>query len=324
MKYFEIPYANNGLTFMNVRHDNNPVGLQQPAFLMFGIPLDSGTTNRPGARGGPDGIRLASTMLNDGHHFHHKVSPKDHITDIGNLPIDNSNLKNSLKIVEDSLNNLWTEDVPVLVGLGGDHTATLPILKSLYKKHGQISLLHFDAHVDTWPTHLHEEIGHGSMFYHAINEKIINPLTSLQIGIRSPVPVEVINWNKKVGLENISAALFHDSYVHEFNSLINHIMFKVAKAKNIYISFDIDCLDPSQAPGTGTPEIGGLFTHQIIKLLRVLVPLIKNKIVGFDLMEVSPAYDISQITTLAGATILYEIMCGMITKDATPKDIPFE
>jgi agmatinase len=263
-----------------------------------GIPLDLGTTNRSGARFGPGVMRQASRMLVDGEHPQHRVdATKLPLADIGDFAIALGDLAASIALIEEA-----AREIEHLVALGGDHTITLPLLRALAKKRGPTALIHFDAHVDTWPDNFGQPYGHGSVFYHAIEEGLIDPRRMVQIGIRSPVSREVHDWTAARGVMTISAQDVHASEPAVIAGRIGEIVGDVP----VYLSLDIDALDPAFAPGTGTPEVGGLATWQVQAILRRLQRL---RLVGMDLVEVAPAYDVSEVTALAGATMVWEYLC---------------
>lgn len=263
-----------------------------------GIPLDIGTTNRSGSRFGPHALRHASRMLVDGDHPTHWVRPAAlGLADVSDFEIALGELDKSLELIERQ-----AAAFDHLVALGGDHTVTLPLLRALRRRRGEaVGLIHFDAHVDTWPDSFGLRYGHGSVFYHAIEEGLVDPRRMIQIGIRSPTERTVHDWTIGRGVKIVTAAEVHE---HGPAWVAGQIGERV-DAGPVYVSFDIDALDPAFAPGTGTPEIGGLTTWQAQAILRRLVGL---DFVGMDLVEVAPAYDISEITALAGATMVWEYL----------------
>lgn len=270
------------------------------AICVAGVPLDIGTTNRPGARFGPAAIRQASRMLVDGAHPKHWVDPLElDIADIGNLPVALGDLAKSLAMIEES-----AAAIPHLVTLGGDHGITLALLRALAKRVGPLALVHFDAHVDTWPTSFGQPWGHGSLFFHAIEEGIVDPKRMVQIGIRSPVQREVYDWTVGKGVTILDG----ETVQLEGPLTIAERVLSVVGEGPAYLSFDIDALDPAFAPGTGTPEIGGLTTWQAQAIIRRLGALDFR---GMDVVEVAPAYDSGEITALAGATMAWEYICLM-------------
>jgi agmatinase len=273
------------------RDQNSPI-------CVAGIPLDLGTTNRSGARFGPGAIRQASRMLVDGEHPQHWVDATAlPLADIGDFAIALGDLHGSMALIEEQ-----ALKIEHLVALGGDHSITLPLLRALAKRRGPPALVHFDAHVDTWPDNFGQTYGHGSVFYHAIEEGLIEPRRMVQIGIRSPVPRQVHDWTQARGVVMITAQDVHETDPAAVAGRIGEVVGDAP----VYLSIDIDVLDPAFAPGTGTPEIGGLASWQVQAILRRLLGL---RFVGMDLVEVAPAYDAAEITALAGATMAWEYIC---------------
>jgi agmatinase len=263
-----------------------------------GVPFDLATSDRPGARSAPAAIRQASRMLVDGEHPLHRVDPRAlPLADIGNFAIALGDIPASLAKIE-------AQAAPIahLVAFGGDHSVALPLLRALAKKHGPPALIHFDAHVDTWPGNFGQLFSHGAVFYHAISEGLIQPNRMVQIGIRSPVERAVHDWTLAQGVAIITAQDVHEQGPAAVAARIREVVGEAA----VYLSFDIDALDPAFAPGTGTPEIGGLASWQAQAILRRLRGL---RFIGMDLVEVCPAYDVAEITALAGATMAWEYLC---------------
>jgi agmatinase len=262
-----------------------------------GIPFDLGTTNRSGTRFGPAAIRQASRMLVDGDHPVHWVNPAaPALADIGNFTIALGDIAQSLALIEEQASR-----VGHLAALGGDHGVTLPLLRALAKRRGSCALIHFDAHVDTWSENFGQQFAHGSVFYHAITEKLIEPRRMIQIGIRSPVERAVHDWTLAQGVTIVTAQEVHEQGPAAVAGQIRQVIGEAP----VYLSFDIDALDPAFAPGTGTPEIGGLASWQAQAILRRLRGL---QFIGMDLVEVSPPYDVAEITALAGATMVWEYL----------------
>jgi len=268
-----------------------------PAVSIAGIPLDVGTTNRSGARFGPQAIRHASRMLVDGEHPTAWIDASEFmLSDIGDFRIALGDIAASLKLIEDQ-----AAAVEHLVALGGEHGITLPLLRALASRNGPLALVHFDAHVDTWPDNFGQLFAHGSVFYHAINEGLVDPRRMIQIGIRSPVQRDVFEWTIAQGVTIITAEEVHE---HGAKAIAERIRATVGNM-GCYLSFDIDALDPAFAPGTGTPEIGGLASWQAQSIMRRLTDL---RFLGMDVVEVAPAYDVSEITALAAATMVFEYL----------------
>jgi agmatinase len=267
------------------------------AICVAGIPYDLGTSNRPGARFGPNAIRQASRMLVDGDHPIAGTAPASQdIADIGDFRIAHGDIQGTLTAIE-----AQAKPLKHLVGLGGDHTVTLALLRALAARTGPLALVHFDAHVDTWPDSFGQRFGHGSPFYHAIEEGLIDPKRTVQIGIRSPMDKSVHEWTLGKGVTILFAEAVHESGPAPIAARVRGVVGDAPA----YLSFDVDALDPAFAPGTGTPEIGGLFTWQAQAILRRLAGLSFR---GMDVVEVSPPYDVAEITALAAATFAWEYL----------------
>lgn len=267
-------------------------------FVVAGIPLDIGTTNRSGARFGPQAIRHASRMLVDGMHPGWWVSPDAlPLADVGDFAIALGDIPASLRLIEDQARAFGH-----LIALGGEHGISLPLLRAVAARQGgPVGLAHFDAHVDTWPTNFGQVYGHGSVFYHAIEEGLVDPHRTVQIGIRSPVQREVWDWTVGKGVTILTAEAVHEMTMAGVAERIHAVIGD----RPTYLSVDIDVLDPAFAPGTGTPEIGGLASWQLQAVLRRLAGL---DFIGMDIVEVAPAYDVAEITALAAATVVWEYL----------------
>jgi agmatinase len=270
------------------------------AICVAGIPYDLGTSNRPGARFGPAAIRQASRMLVDGEHPANWRDPAVlDLADIGDFRIAHGDIPGSLAQIE-------AQAAPLnhLVALGGDHTVTLALLRALARRTGPLALVHFDAHVDTWPESFGLVWGHGSPFYHAIEEGLVDPRRMIQIGIRSPLDRAVHDWTRGKGVRIVSAEEVHETGP----AAVAEAVRRVVGEGPAYLTFDIDALDPAFAPGTGTPEVGGLATWQARAILRRLSGI---DFAGMDVVEVSPPYDVAEITALAAATIAWDYLAQL-------------
>jgi len=279
-------------TFLGVDQDdpNSPI-------CVAGIPFDLGTTNRAGARFAPAAIRHASRMLTDGDHPLHWINPVAiPFADIGNFSIALGDIAASLAEIE-----AQAARIKHLVALGGDHGVTLPLLRALAKRSGPCALVHFDAHMDTWAENFGQAFAHGSVFYHAIREGLVDPRRMVQVGIRSPVERTVHDWTLARGVTMIAAQDVHEQGPVAVSDRIRQVIGEATA----YLSFDIDVLDPAFAPGTGTPEVG-LASWQAQAILRRLRGL---RFIGMDVVEVCPPYDVAEITALAGATMAWEYLC---------------
>jgi agmatinase len=279
-------------TFLGVERAN-----ADAAICVAGIPFDLGTSNRPGARFGPAAIRQASRMLVDGDHpaSWAEIERLD-LADIGDFRIAHGDIQGSLAKIEEQAASLQH-----LVALGGDHTITLALLRALARRKGPLGLMHFDGHVDTWPESFGLAFGHSSPFYHAIEEGLIEPHRTIQIGIRSPMHREIFDWTVGKGVTIVSAEEVHETGPQAVASRARDVV----GSGPAYLSFDVDALDPAFAPGTGTPEIGGLATWQARAILRRVAGL---NFAGMDVVELSPPYDVAEITALAAATMAWDYL----------------
>ena len=288
-----VPTFAVGSGFMGIANRNSEAGL-----VIAGVPLDLGTTNRSGGRDGPRAIRAASRMLVDGAHPGSWVDPLTlDVSDVGEFELALGDLAASLGLIERQAAGFGH-----LIALGGEHGISLPLLRALVtRRGGPVGLVHFDAHMDTWPDSFGQVFGHGSVFFHAINEGLVDPRRMVQVGIRSPVQRAVWDWTVGQGVTVLSALEVHTAGVAAAISRIREMV----GAGAAYLSFDIDALDPAFAPGTGTPEMGGLASWQAQAVLRGLGGV---SFVGMDVVEVAPAYDVSEITALAAATVVWEYL----------------
>jgi guanidinobutyrase len=269
----------------------------------IGIPLDVGTSNRPGTRFGPKQIRAESVMLRP-YNMWTRAAPFDslRIADIGDVPINTFDLKDAVRRIEVFYDNVLTHPV-IPMTLGGDHTLTLPVLRSIARKHGPVGLVHIDAHADINDHMFGESIAHGTTFRRAFEEGLIDSDHTFQIGLRGTgYTAEDFDWARDKGFTVVQAEeLWHKSAT----PLIDGIRAKMG-TRPVYLTFDIDSLDPAYAPGTGTPEIGGLTSVQAIELIRGCQGL---NLVGCDLVEVSPPYDLQGNTALLAANLIFEMLC---------------
>jgi agmatinase len=269
------------------------------AFCVAGIPLDIGTTNRAGTRDGPRAIRAAARMLTDGRHPETGADPTAlDLSDLGEFEIALGDIPGSLARIEAQAAGL-----DHLVAFGGEHGITLPLLRALAKRlGGPVGLVQFDAHLDTSEDNFGQRFAHGSVFWHAITEGLVDPRRMIQIGIRAPAWPEMFAWTRAQGVTILSAREVHESTP----AAVAARVLDVVGRGPAYLSFDIDCLDPAFAPGTGTPEVGGLATWQAQGILRRLGGLDFR---GADVVEVAPAHDVAEITALAAATLAWDYLC---------------
>lgn len=291
-----------------------PRGDAAQRFAVAGIAWDGSVTNRPGARFGPRAIRAASHMLCDGTHPHFDVTPLGHLTDLGDLPLPNTSLA--------AMRAALAAQVPALIAhqhvawLGGDHSITLPLLRA-YREHlGQpLAVLHFDAHCDTWPDHFGEPSGHGTWVFEAMQEGLVVNAGFVQFGIRSAAergPREYVR--DQGGLIYTARDLRGLASPAQLAAVLAEVRERMASLGHppLYLSLDIDCLDPAFAPGTGTPEPGGLSTGQVFTLLEELSSL---NFVGMDCVEVSPPYDHAELAAQAAAQCVWTYLCGRVAAD---------
>ena len=269
----------------------------------IGVPLDIGTSHRPGARFGPRAIRAESSLIRP-YNLATGAAPFDtlQVADLGDVPINTYSLDKSLPIITDYYRGVLAADCIPLT-LGGDHTIALPILRALAEKHGPVALVHVDAHADVNPDMFGERIAHGTPFRRAVEEKLLIGSKVFQIGLRgSGYTAEDFDWPRQQGF---TLVLAHEIWYQSLAPLMQQVRAQIGNTP-CYLSFDIDGIDPAYAGGTGTPEIGGLSVPQALEIVRGCSGL---NIVGADLVEVSPAYDTSGNTALLGANLLFEMLC---------------
>ena len=287
-------------TFMRLPQATRLDGLD---VAVVGVPMDIGTSWRSGTRFGPKQVRAESAMIRP-YNMGTGAAPFDslQVADVGDVAINTFSLSDSLSIIEDSYKAILEYNV-IPIGIGGDHSITLPILRAMAAKHGPLALVHVDAHADVNDDMFGEKETHGTVFRRAYEEGLIVPKKTFQIGIRgSGYAATDFTEARGWGFRQYPAeTLWHKS----LTAIGEEIRDEIGSTKT-YVTYDIDSLDPAYAPGTGTPEIGGLTTPQALQLIRALKGL---NIVGCDLVEVSPPYDPSGNTALTGANLLYELLC---------------
>lgn len=270
--------------------------------VIAGIPFDSGVSYRPGARFGPRAARGGSKMLRP-YHPELKTHPfvVQQVADAGDFAVNPFDIGEAITAIEDSARGLL-DSAGHLVAIGGDHTIALPLLRATAAKHGPVSLIHFDAHLDTWDTYFGAPYTHGTPFRRAAEEGVLALNSSAHVGIRNPLYAETdLIEDRELGFATVSAA---DLYQAGVDQAIDRLRSRVGNHP-VYISVDIDVLDPAHAPGTGTPEPGGLTSRELQMILRGLTGL---NLVGADVVEVAPAYDHAELTALAAANVAYELL----------------
>tara|TARA_Y100000741_G_scaffold360060_1_gene341693 strand:- start:350 stop:1285 length:936 start_codon:yes stop_codon:yes gene_type:complete len=274
-------------------------------YCICGVPWDGGTTNRPGARHGPREVRNASSMIR----LYHPVSLKSpydnfNIADIGDCPVNPIDLKDSLDRIKKFYTDIKKSNT-IPISIGGDHLISLPILRALASD-GPIGLFQFDSHSDTWDSYFGgHKYTHGTPFRRAIEENLIDPKKYVMLGIRGGLyDPEDMKWAKEQGVTVITIDEFYNMGIKKTMEVVNKVLEKTPT----YLTFDIDGIDPTFAPGTGTPEVGGFSVREAQLIIRSL----KNiSFVGSDIVEVSPPFDLNNMTSLVGATMAFEILCTM-------------
>lgn len=296
----EMPRFGGPATMMRLPTRETASGLDA---CFVGVPFDIGTSNRSGARFGPRQIRAESCLLRP-YNMGTRAAPYDSlaVADIGDVATNPYNLNDSIRRIEQAYDAILEHDCRPLT-LGGDHTIVLPILRAIRKKHGAVGLVHIDAHADINDHMFGEPIAHGTPFRRAVEEGLLDCNRVAQIGLRGTgYEAEDFDWPRSQGFRVVQA---EECWNKSLAPLMEEIVAKVAGGP-VYFSIDIDGLDPSIAPGTGTPEIGGLTGVQALEIIRGCRGL---DIIGGDLVEVSPPYDPTGNTALMGANLLFEMLC---------------
>ncbi len=300
----EMPRFGGPATMMRLPAQADARGLDA---CFVGVPLDIGTSNRSGTRYGPRQIRAESALLRP-YNMATGAAPFDSlaVADIGDVPINTFDLKRSVGIVEGAYDAILAEGCRPLT-LGGDHTITLPILRAVRRRHGPVGLIHVDAHADINDAMFGEPIAHGTPFRRAVEEGLLDTRRAVQIGLRGTgYTADDFDWARRQGFRVVQA---EECWHRSLASLMAEVREQLgAGGGPVYLSFDIDGLDPAFAPGTGTPEVGGLTVMQGLEIVRGCRGL---DLVGCDLVEVSPPYDPFGTTALVGANLLFEMLCAL-------------
>lgn len=269
---------------------------------VVGVPFDAGTSYRPGARFAPSAIREGSRLLRP-YNFSQEATPFSlvQVVDAGDIGVNPFNITEAVKSIEAGITHLYKHGKSV-VTLGGDHTISLPILRAVNKIHGPVALIHFDAHLDTWDTYFGEPCTHGTPFRRATEEGLLVKESSVHIGLRGPLyDRQDLLDDVALGFTAITAASVPEIGT---SGVLERIKKRVGNSP-VYVSIDVDVMDPAFTPGTGTPEAGGLSSREMLAILRGLGSL---NIIGADIVEVSPAYDHAEITSIAAANMAYELI----------------
>lgn len=306
---FKSPRFAQPATFMRLPHLTDPSGLDA---AIVGVPFDGGTSYRTGARLGPREIRAQSSLIRPYSYFQ-KVAPFDRmkVADVGDVDAPPTSIDKAYAAIEAAMDRiLGAGAVPVVVG--GDHSITLPVLRAVARKHGPVALVQIDAHIDTWDEYFGGKYFHGTPFRRAIEEGLIAAGRFVQVGIRGPMyGEEDFDFHREhritmIDIDRVKAQGI-DRTIADMRQVLDG-------AASVYVTFDIDGIDPAYAPGTGTPEIGGLTSHEAQRLIRGLTGL---PLVGCDVVEVAPVYDgPGHITSLLAANLMFELL-GVIASGRT-------
>ncbi|MEV4112006.1 agmatinase [Nonomuraea sp. NPDC049695] len=266
---------------------------------VVGVPFDTGVSYRPGARFGPAAVREASRLLRP-YHPGLDVSPfeRAQVVDAGDIAANPFDIGAAIESIEGAADSIDAR----LVAIGGDHTIALPLLRSVARKHGPVALLHFDAHLDTWDTYFGAEYTHGTPFRRAVEEGLLDTEALSHVGIRGPLyGKKDLEDDRRLGFGIVTAA---DVLRRGLDEVIDVLRQRIGE-RPLYVSVDIDVLDPAHAPGTGTPEAGGLTSRELLEILRGLAG---RNLIGADVVEVAPAYDHAEITSIAASHVAYDLV----------------
>jgi len=290
---------------MRLPHVEDPNGLD---VAIVGVPYDGGTSYRPGARLGPREIRSQSSLIRSYSYFQ-KVAPFDrlNVADVGDVDPPPVSIEKAYEAIEDRIATIAAAGARPIV-IGGDHSITLPVLRALAKKHGLLGLVQIDAHIDTWDEYFGGKYFHGTPFRRAIEEGIVDGKRFVQIGIRGPMYGEDdFDFHREHGITMIDIDQVKQRGIPSVVEEMRRVL-----TGPVYMTFDIDGVDPAFAPGTGTPEVGGLSSHEAQHLVRGLAAL---GLVGGDIVEVSPLFDgPGHITSVLAANLMFELLCAMAQK----------
>jgi len=302
---FKSPRFAQPATFMRLPYVDDPAGLD---VAIVGAPYDGGTSYRTGSRYGPREIRNQSSLIRPYNYFQ-KVAPFDalNVADVGDIDAPPVSIEKAYEAIEARIGAIADAGARPIT-IGGDHSITLPVLRALAKRHGPLALVQFDAHVDTWDEYFGGKYFHGTPFRRAIEEKLVDPKRFIQVGIRGPMYGEDdFDFHREHGITMIDIDQVKARGIPAVVAAIHSVVTGPA-----YMTFDIDGVDPAFAPGTGTPEVGGLTSHEAQQLVRGLTGL---QLVGGDVVEVSPVFDgPGQITALLAANLMFEFLCVLASR----------
>ena len=303
---FDLPRFAGVPTFMRLPHVSpDDPKIREVDIGIIGVPWDSGTTNRPGPRHGPRQLRDASTMIRAEHPVS-GVRPyeRSNCADLGDVSINPADIEDSMKRITSFYNKVLEKGIKPLTA-GGDHLTSLPVLRALANK-GPLGMIHFDSHTDLFHSYYDGTMyTHGTPFRRAVEENLIDPKRVIQIGIRgTQYDSEDLDFANSVGIRVIKIEEFFDRGIQDVMAEAREIV----GVKETYVSYDIDFIDPAFAPGTGTPEVGGPNSYEALKVVRELTGV---KVVGADMVEVSPPFDPSSNTAFLGVSVMFELLCQM-------------
>ena len=304
---FDLPRFAGVPTFMRLPHVSlDEARIQDVEIGIIGVPWDSGTTNRPGPRHGPRQLRDASTMIRAEHPVS-GVRPYERLNcaDLGDVSINPADIEDSMNRITTFYNKVLEKGIKPLTA-GGDHLTSLPVLRALADK-GPLGMIHFDSHTDLFHSYFDGTMfTHGTPFRRAVEENLLDPKRVIQIGIRgTQYDSEDLDFAKSVGIRVIKIDEFFDRGIQDVMAEAREIVGE----NETYVSYDIDFIDPAFAPGTGTPEVGGPNSYEALKVVRELAGV---KIVGADMVEVSPPFDPSSNTAFLGVSVMFELLCQMV------------
>ncbi|OPF80223.1 agmatinase [Streptomyces antioxidans] len=280
---------------------------------VVGVPFDGGVSYRPGARFGPAAVREASRLLRP-YHPGLDVSPfaTQQVADAGDIAVNPFDIGEAIETIQDAAGTLQAAGTR-LVTIGGDHTIALPLLRAAAGRHGPVAVLHFDAHLDTWDTYFGAEHTHGTPFRRAVEEGIVDTSALSHVGTRGPLyGKQDLTEDEKLGFGIVTSA---DVYRRGADEVADQLRQRIGD-RPLYISIDIDCLDPAHAPGTGTPEAGGLTSRELLEILRGLAGC---RLIGADVVEVAPAYDHAEITSVAASHVAYDLISLLALQEKREK-----
>lgn len=276
---------------------------------IVGVPFDSGVSYRPGARFGPAHVRTSSKLLRD-YNPVQDVEPfaDQQVVDAGDIACNPFDIEGAIEQIDDGVRGVLDLSGKV-VTIGGDHTIALPLLRVMHELHGELAVVHFDAHLDTWDTYFGAPLTHGTVFRRASEEGLVDKTASIHVGIRGPLySRQDLTDDQVLGFQVIGA---HDMDDLGWRGAVEQVKKRVGD-RPTYVSLDIDVLDPAYAPGTGTPEAGGLTSRELLNILRSFGEL---NLIGADIVEVAPAYDHAEVTGIAAAHAAYELISAMAPRE---------